>query len=723
MPMTYLPTGFETLDKLLGGNGLLMQKTVLVRGHAGTGKTTLALQIAMNAMKYHEHWVVFVAVEEDPEESLSAIYRSLDLGNLGYGADWDAFKKLHSRFGMQPLDETLFYDPNVNSIGDLLDRFWELIPTAAVSPVLVVIDSLNALVYWAQTRFPNTQERQILLSVLQSFKNWLRGHGPRPTVIFTAEDASGFPTFTAESYLSDTVIQLRAEKSTKPLQSMQAQLRDSYIYGEDLLFCLVKKGRGLHTQRRSSCYEFVEGAGIKFFPTYAALGVVSLFCENEPQADSIKSLWTVDIPSSYPGVIVQSFTRSGLQRMFAVERSTERIPPREPLHLSNIDEYWIAVLTEANLLYPIPQEELKLFSLPIVDPGPKPGEPAVGPPPAGAQPQGTTCVIWELRTEEKRRGYREGNNYLAVPHMGNVGMLVYRKDLIDGGEPPNTWEDLATICIEYRNQRNAYPLLIETQTYDTLLSTALELGWAHGAFWHTEKREGGPEERLRIVFDQGSSFADFVDAIKSLHRWIHDDQIIPPASSVDPGSYRNTDWVFARHWYSTWTDYLTARGREGEPLITFPGDAILGVAPIPVFAAYAAGQGGQPPFRHHSAWGEWYLAIHRNSENVELGIDLINNLSTSRKLIDLATQGAALPVIEKVYEMYGETLCFGTDKTLNEIRGLFFKDARSRTAFRDFRRVGRILYGTLLAVVSNPRADVEGLLVRAFTEIDNEFAP
>ena len=118
----------------------------------------------------------------------------------------------------------------------------------------------------------------------------------------------------------------------------------------------MTKARGLPNQRRASCYALVGGSGLKFFPTYAAEGMVSLFAENTPQLSHIASIRTIDIPSFYPGVDVQEFERTGLQRIFAVQRHAERIPPRRPLYLSNVDEYWVEVLAREGQLVPIPPD-------------------------------------------------------------------------------------------------------------------------------------------------------------------------------------------------------------------------------------------------------------------------------------------------------------------------------------------------------------------------------
>src|SRR5690606_3928466 len=108
----------------------------------------------------------------------------------------------------------------------------------------------------------------------------------------------------------------------------------SASWSDDLMFCSVRKGRWMPIERRSCCYEFVQlpgEEGIKFYPSYAAQGLCSLFHENQPQREVIATLRDVDGPSLYPGLIVQEFTRSALQKASAIRRYAEKIPRRHPL--------------------------------------------------------------------------------------------------------------------------------------------------------------------------------------------------------------------------------------------------------------------------------------------------------------------------------------------------------------------------------------------------------
>jgi hypothetical protein len=485
---------------------------------------------------------------------------------------------------------------------------------------------------------------------------------------------------------------------------------ESENWVDDLLFCQVLKGRGIPIQRRACCYDFVKGAGITLFPTYAAQGIVSLFHENAPQLEVIENLRDVDIPAAYKGVVVQEFTRSGMQRIFAVKRHADSVPRNQPLMVSNLDEHWVQELRRSHLLHPIPPERLRLYGLPNSE-GPN---------------LERTQIIHELA--RKSHHYRDTTAltkpFLAVPQMVNVGMLVYRKDLFS---PPETWEKLEGLAQGLKKDEKVFPFLAETQTYDTLITFALELTWSHGAFLRTET----VGNRLHVHIDpEPVGFDRFVAAIQRLYGWIHKHKYVPLRSTVDPEINRDLSWGFARHWYSTWIDYRTRRDDQGRLLINPPEEAAYGIAQIPISEEYLVAQRADPSFngtiKHHSGWGEWYLAIQNGSENIELGIDLINNLMTSRKISERAVTGAALPTTEAFYRDNAQAICMETDRTYSEIRALFFDHAKSRMEIHQYRRVARVLSGTIRAVITNPQLtddQIRNLLKSAFLEVDPQFTP
>ncbi|MCH7726181.1 MAG: hypothetical protein IH991_06845, partial [Planctomycetes bacterium] len=463
----YLSSGFDALDNLLGGDGFQKGASILLRGQAGTGKTTLALQIAKNAIDKQGHAFVYASVEDPPEVLLNHITRSfwdvdfeaflgdpkqwavenlteywdIDVNKTAYIRLLEEFINEHSdKFDMEEQNALRQYPDELRPLMDeilgperlrdairermremeldrLLCKLWERIPIFDARPIILVVDSLNALINGAKTRFRNYTDRQMLLSVHQSFETWRRKKRDQLTVLFIVEDDPNVATAAAESYVADVIIDLVFEE-------VPITPDDRGGLSQQMRFCRVLKGRGLPTQTRSCCYEFVKGdqnensdeRGIKFFPTYAAPGIVYLFHENKPQLDDIEALRTIDMRSDFPRVQVEDFTRSGLQRMFSVHRHSKRIPLRQPLLLSHVDEYWVVALKEAGLLLPIPSRDLLPHSMRLQD--------------SGTSGKGTQFIKELTNKTNMFCGKDRHNNaaHYAVPHMANVGILVYRKD-------------------------------------------------------------------------------------------------------------------------------------------------------------------------------------------------------------------------------------------------------------------------------------------------------
>ncbi|MDF1557430.1 MAG: ATPase domain-containing protein [ANME-2 cluster archaeon] len=66
-PERRVPTGIEGFDELCGG-GLLRDRTYLISGTSGAGKTILALQFLYNGITKYDENGIFVATEERPEQ-------------------------------------------------------------------------------------------------------------------------------------------------------------------------------------------------------------------------------------------------------------------------------------------------------------------------------------------------------------------------------------------------------------------------------------------------------------------------------------------------------------------------------------------------------------------------------------------------------------------------------------------------------------------------------
>jgi hypothetical protein len=320
-------------------------------------------------------------------------------------------------------------------------------------------------------------------------------------------------------------------------------------------------------------------------------------------------------------------------------------------------------------------------------------------------------------------------------------VIQWACDRILEGEEPKTWEEVIVQC-EMLDKK----LLIETQRFDSYMSTLLEMVWNCGG-----------ELKVRPDYLIENKHELYVPMLRALHLLdtFFDTEIVDRNSTVSPYQSDSLDrrsgdeWLFARHWHSTLITYLTAKDESGGYLTTASPGAALEIMPIPVslsrWVDYLYGSDQElrdqalrcpkpyqfmqkciphdkvcrflskkrkckdPEFRrllagpdHHSCWGEWSLGLLAGSENRTLAIDLINNIMGSIKVISRAFSGACVPTVTAFYDMFGDNPCVHlpvrTDVTMpgltyNDFRDKFFKYARTRNDIYDFMHCAKIFYG------------------------------
>ena len=286
---------------------------------------------------------------------------------------------------------------------------------------------------------------------------------------------------------------------------------------------------------------------------------------------------------------------------------------------------------------------------------------------------------------------------------------------------PTTWEEVIALCMGPANpdteqaengDEAKYHFLIETRTFDTQLCTLLEWVWGVGGnlrVWPDYRVENKAETVLRL-------FEAFW-----IYRQMRLAAVVPRNSTLEAFEFGQRysqgcrpDWLFARHWHSTFVDILSAKrpSPQDGPAWTPPEGTALEVARIPVaLSRYLSSPHAKPEDLHASCWGEWYLAFLKGSENETLGVDLINNLKSSRKVCERAFSCAALPTVEEFYSFYGDIECFNIPKrrdvslpkiTFSEVREYFFRTAKTRTEVFDYRHCMRHLHAILEMVHDFP---------------------
>ena len=300
---------------------------------------------------------------------------------------------------------------------------------------------------------------------------------------------------------------------------------------------------------------------------------------------------------------------------------------------------------------------------------------------------------------------------------------------------PQTWEEIIAYHLlkqdkkqqlkkEKKQPQSAkepdYDFLIETRTPDSYLCTMLEFIWSCGANlrifpdYSIDQRQKTLEGLMRAFYLMGLMFQDGiipknstleVNEFSKIYGRPDENNEKNQTNKQKPDKNRKDDqpdWVFARHWYSTLVDILSApKKKDNNQPITAEADFLwqldagkkmkLGIMPIPVsFSNYA--QYGKDVW-HISCWGDWHLAMLSGSENVELGADLINELMASDRIYERAFANASVPTVQAFYDKHGGDLCFNMpvrknikppDWTYDTLRGTLFKHAKSRSQIFDY---------------------------------------
>ncbi|HEV8495856.1 MAG TPA: ATPase domain-containing protein [Gemmatimonadaceae bacterium] len=179
-----LPTGAQGLDKMVGG-GLLAGTTTLIVGMTGSGKTTLALQFALEGVRRGEQ-TLYVNFQENPAQLRRAI--------TNLGADPDSVRDQGFRL--------LYASPVELQIDSIVVEIFEAIKSGAIKRL--VIDAVGDL---AAAASDSQRLHDYLYSLIQHFA--ARG----VTTILTLESGEGFTGGVIMndqrfSYMSDNLIYL-----------------------------------------------------------------------------------------------------------------------------------------------------------------------------------------------------------------------------------------------------------------------------------------------------------------------------------------------------------------------------------------------------------------------------------------------------------------------------------------------------------------------------------
>jgi trehalose/maltose transport system substrate-binding protein len=221
---------------------------------------------------------------------------------------------------------------------------------------------------------------------------------------------------------------------------------------------------------------------------------------------------------------------------------------------------------------------------------------------------------------------------VAVPWFVDVGLLYYRKDLLEryNAQVPTTWRELTETAARIQKAERAagqdrlWGFVFQGKAYEGLTCNALEWVASHG---------GGTilDESGKVTINNPRAAA----ALQLARSWIGD--IAPPGvlnyTEEDArGAFQSRQAVFMRNWPYAWALVNAADSPVADK---------VGVAALPSGDATGGRRG---------VIGGAELAVSRYSRHPELAADLALHLASSAEQRRRALEGSFAPTIVALYD-------------------------------------------------------------------------
>jgi multiple sugar transport system substrate-binding protein len=223
----------------------------------------------------------------------------------------------------------------------------------------------------------------------------------------------------------------------------------------------------------------------------------------------------------------------------------------------------------------------------------------------------------------------EGAIY-GVPWFSDVGMLYYRKDLLEQSgisAPPATWEELKQMAEQVRQESGTrYGFVFQGANYEGGVVDGLEYIWTHG---------GDVLDGNNVVIDSPESAAGLATERSMVTDGVTPQAVVNYTETESHSTFLNGDAIFIRNW-----PYMYGLASDPEQSNIKPEQ--IGVAPIP------AGEGGQS----FSGLGGWNLFINAASQDkVDAAWTLIQYLSAPEQVKARSLQGGpGIPTYKSLYD-------------------------------------------------------------------------
>ena len=221
-----VPTGIEGFDGLCGG-GLLRNRSYLLSGPAGAGKTIFGLQYLYNGISKYRENGIYIATEEQPDQIReNASEFGWDFDTLEDEGKLAIIDSCTPRIGKPPHEEYVDVDPfNLRSIMEQLIALQDTIDAKRV-----LFDSTTSIGFYLQDPSKIRVELLRVSTILQILGL---------TSILTCElleDDTGNSRFGIEQFIADGVIRLSNKQtddlyiSTISIIKMRGSKHSKYIH-------------------------------------------------------------------------------------------------------------------------------------------------------------------------------------------------------------------------------------------------------------------------------------------------------------------------------------------------------------------------------------------------------------------------------------------------------------------------------------------------------------
>ena len=236
------------------------------------------------------------------------------------------------------------------------------------------------------------------------------------------------------------------------------------------------------------------------------------------------------------------------------------------------------------------------------------------------------------------------NRLWAVPWFTAVGMLYYRRDLLEAAgfdSPPATWAELAEMAKAVTAQPDApeYGFVFQGGAYEGGVTNAMEYIWNAGGRVLTGNVSvaGAPGVMIVspnvVVVDNPDAARGLDEARGLVEAGVAPEDVVEFREQDGVDAFLAGEAVFMRNWPFVY-GLLDTDASTLDP-------AQVGVAPIPVSAAGA---------RSYSCLGGWNLAINARSPRREAAWEFIRFATAQERQLEHAAVGGFLPSLRALYD-------------------------------------------------------------------------